>query len=579
MQFSDMATNEIASCCNICLTRDLNKLTEEYCPQCEEALCGDCIHHHKISKSTKSHQTISLEKYNKLPSFIKQIKHNCEEHDCFLEFYCKCHDSLCCKRCLISSHKECKETIFIEDFLTPSTGYHSVALENIEKALKDLETNICSAIKDRKRNLTELREERQKISEQIKEKRQEINTCLDNLEDALLENASAMENEYCLKINKMIVKLEDEKKRIDEIKKDFESVKMFASNLQIFMGTKAFQENVSTNEMNVQVLYDNGNLNNLTMECTFNDKLEELRNEIKAFGDIKVNNCDKHTSFSWKGDKSAQLYKFISGAKSIANINAKLVRKINIDVNYPSGCAILEDGNMLFLEEHENNLMKYAPNGEIRSKSRFNLISDLIGYDLAVIDSNTVAVSSGGNPPYQITVIDITCSNAEACQIIEMGGYSYGLNYHNGLFICCISEKGIHIFDRLQNKLTNVRKLHNAPLKVIDTYVTSNDHFIFHSNCYEHSVVCYDFNGQVQWIYSDSLLRKPCGITLDSYSNIYVAGFDSNNIVVISPGGKQAKELIGSSDGLSNPRAIHFDKTKNLLLIANYNNAAFLFRV
>ncbi|XP_071150336.1 transcription intermediary factor 1-beta-like [Mytilus edulis] len=208
-----MTTDEIASFCNICLTRDQNKLAEEYCPQCEEALCGDCRHHHKISKSTKSHQTISLEKYNKLPSFIKQIKHNCQEHDCFLECYCKCHDSLCCKRCLISSHKECKETIFIEDFLTPSSRYHSVALHNIEKALKDLEINICSALKDRNRNLIELREQKQKISEQIKEKRQEINTRLDNLEDALLEKASAMENEYCLKINKVIAKLEDEKKK------------------------------------------------------------------------------------------------------------------------------------------------------------------------------------------------------------------------------------------------------------------------------------------------------------------------------------------------------------------------------
>ncbi|VDI14999.1 Hypothetical predicted protein, partial [Mytilus galloprovincialis] len=484
-----------------------------------------------------------------------QIKHNCEEHDCFLEIYCKAHDSLCCKLCLISGHKECKETIFIEDFLTPPTGYQPAALDNTEKSLKDLESNICSAIKDRNRNLTELREQKQKISEQVKKKRQEINKLLDQLERELHEKASVIEKEYCQKIEEVIVKLEDEKKKIDEIKKDFESVKQFASNLQIFMGTKAFQENVSTKKMNVQVLYDNGNFNNITMECTFNDKLEELRNEIKAFGDIKVDNCDKHTSFSWKGDKSAQLYKSISGAKTIENIN---VRRI---------------------QGHTNNLLKYAPNGQIRSKSTINHQSNFIGYDLAVIDSNTVAVSGGGNPPYRIYVIDVTCSNEESRQIIEVDGYSYGLNYHNELFICCISVKGIEIFDRLQNKCTNVRKLHNAPLKSLNTYVTSNDHFIFHSNCHKHSVVCYDFDGEVQWTYSDSLLRKPCGITLDSHSNIYVVGFDSNNIVVISPNGKQAKELIGACDGLSNPRAIHFDKTKSLLLVANYNEAAFLFRV
>ncbi|XP_071149666.1 uncharacterized protein [Mytilus edulis] len=572
-----MATDEIASFCNICLTRDQNKLAEEYCPQCEEALCGDCRHHHKISKSTKSHQTISLEKYNKLPSFIKQIKHNCEEHDCFLECYCKCHDSLCCKRCLISSHKECKEIIFIEDFLTPSTGYHSVALHNIEKALKDLDTNICSAIKDRNRNLTELHEQKQKISKLIKEKRQEINTRLDNLEDALQEKASAMENEYCLKINKVIAKLEYGKKKVDKIIEDVDSVKMFASNLQIFMGTKTFQENVSTNEINVHELCDNGKLNNFTMECTFNDKLEELRNEVKVFGDIKVDNCDKHISFSWRGDKSAQLYKSTLGANSIENINVTLVRKININVNGLSGCAISEAGNIMFLHDHSNSLIKYTRNGKFISKSVINQQAKDIGYDLAVIDSDTVAVSSGGNDPQQIYLIDM--NTTKTSQVFQLGDRCYGLSYNNNSFICCTHMNGIKIYDRSHDNLTNARILPNAPGMVAYTYVTSNKNRIFHTNWRDHSVVCYELSGQVQWKYCDSILRQPFGITLDSYSNIYVAGSESNNVVVISKDGKQAKELIGANDGISNPRAMYFDKNKNILLVTNYKGYAFLFNV
>ncbi|CAC5374823.1 unnamed protein product [Mytilus coruscus] len=222
---------------------------------------------------------------------------------------------------------------FIENFLTPSIGYQSVALDNIERDLKDLEINICFALKDRNRNLTELRDPKIMIGKQIKEKRQEIKTVLDHLEEVLLEKVSAMENEYCLKIDEVIAKLEDEKKKVVEIQKDVESVKMFASNLQIFMGTKLFQENVSTNKMNVQKLYDNGNLNNFTMECTLNDKLENLIKEIKTFGNIKNDDSKKHVSFSWKVDKSAQIFKSISGAKMIENINVKLVRKINVGRN------------------------------------------------------------------------------------------------------------------------------------------------------------------------------------------------------------------------------------------------------
>ncbi|CAG2217146.1 unnamed protein product [Mytilus edulis] len=233
-----MATTEIATFCDICLIRDLNKLAEEFCPQCEEVLCGDCRNHYKISKSSKSHQTISIGKYNKLPSFIKQIKHTCEEHDCSLEFYCKSHDSLCCKLCLISGHKECKETIFIEDFLTPSSRHQSAALDNIAKDLKDLESNISYALKDRNRNLAELRLQKRVIAEQIKEKRQEINMLLNNLEEVMIEKLSATENEHCQKIEEVIEKLNKRKMIVEEIKKDVESVKMFASNLQIFMGKR-----------------------------------------------------------------------------------------------------------------------------------------------------------------------------------------------------------------------------------------------------------------------------------------------------------------------------------------------------
>ncbi|VDI49315.1 Hypothetical predicted protein [Mytilus galloprovincialis] len=134
-----MAIKESAFFCVICQCKEINKSAEEYCPQCEEALCGDCRDNHKISRLLKSHQTIFVDKYNKLPSFTKQISHNCEEHDCILDFYCKFHDSLCCKCCLISSHNGCKETIFIENFLAPSSRYQSAALDNVEKVLNDLE--------------------------------------------------------------------------------------------------------------------------------------------------------------------------------------------------------------------------------------------------------------------------------------------------------------------------------------------------------------------------------------------------------------------------------------------------------
>ncbi|CAC5408338.1 unnamed protein product [Mytilus coruscus] len=337
----DMATNESALFYDVCQNRDLNKSVKEYCPQCEDAICQECRDHDKISKLSKSHQTFSFDKYRKLSSCIMQIKHNCEEHDCFLEFYCKSHGALCCKLCLISGHKECQETIFIEEFFPPSSRHQSASLDTIVKVLKDLERNISSVIKYRNRNLTDLREQKRIIGKQFKEKRFEINTHLDNLDRLFLEKASAVEREICRKIE-------------------------------------------------------------------------------------------------------------------------------------------------------NNKFLKYEPNGKFTSESRILPDQDYFGFDFAVVGSHMVAISCGGNPPTQICLINL--KSAELHQILCLGDWSF----HNGSVICCTYDKSIQIFDRSCQNSTNVRLLPNVPNRVDETYVTSNEIGIFHSNWRDNSVVCYDFSGQEQ---------------------------------------------------------------------------------
>jgi DNA-binding beta-propeller fold protein YncE len=92
-------------------------------------------------------------------------------------------------------------------------------------------------------------------------------------------------------------------------------------------------------------------------------------------------------------------------------------------------------------------------------------------------------------------------------------------------------------------------------------------------------VVCYDFNWVKKWCYRSDLLKYPQGITVDSNSNIYVAGSKSNNVVVISPDGKRAKQLLGISDGIYSPYAICYDKDRNHLLVVNYGGSANLYEV
>jgi hypothetical protein len=67
-------------------------------------------------------------------------------------------------------------------------------------------------------------------------------------------------------------------------------------------------------------------------------------------------------------------------------------------------------------------------------------------------------------------------------------------------------------------------------------------------------------------------LKAPLGITSDSDGNLYVVGFQSNNVFLFSKDGQTCKELIPASDKISNPNIlllkVHIESGGPLTLIS-----------
>ena len=80
------------SFCGICDMRHISKPSEVWCPQCEEGLCTECIEHHSLVKLSRNHTTIPIEEYQKLPSYVLEIKEHCDEHHEKFDLYCKEHE-------------------------------------------------------------------------------------------------------------------------------------------------------------------------------------------------------------------------------------------------------------------------------------------------------------------------------------------------------------------------------------------------------------------------------------------------------------------------------------------------------
>jgi sugar lactone lactonase YvrE len=80
------------------------------------------------------------------------------------------------------------------------------------------------------------------------------------------------------------------------------------------------------------------------------------------------------------------------------------------------------------------------------------------------------------------------------------------------------------------------------------------------------------------WNFRDqNVLRKPKGIALDKNRNVYVSGMGTNNVVVLSPDGKNCRQILTKSDGLNEPYSLRINIDRSELLVCNANGPAFLF--
>lgn len=110
------------------------------------------------------------------------------------------------------------------------------------------------------------------------------------------------------------------------------------------------------------------------------------------------------------------------------------------------------------------------------------------------------------------------------------------------------------------------------------SYITCFKNKFYLTNDCNHTVTCCDNHGNVKWAYKDELnIRIPRGISVDKNGNVFVACKRSNNVTVISPDGSRAKQILDKQDGLEEPCALHYDRSTNRLLVANFMGRAFLF--
>ncbi|CAG2246607.1 unnamed protein product [Mytilus edulis] len=522
------------SLCGVCDNRQRTKSSVVWCSECDEGLCEDCKEHHRIFKETKNHETVSIVDYKKLHTEVLQTAQVCKLHNEKYELYCREHDCPCCKKC-VKSHN-------------------------------DFADNVKRLSANRKENLNSLKDKKREIEAEIKQTRTKINHHLDKLQDYLIKELMTVEQKEINKIEKLLTSLKKKEKEITEIQQNLASIKQHASELQIFLTMKDIEKDIAVGENFIQSITASDIINQVNVSCQINKSLQQISASVQKFGEIHVSYDSCDFTIQKRKNRQAQIMVALP-ARNIDNLTLTLHKRINTGLPYIRGCSMLTGDRTVFSSE-EHKIRVFNSDG---SKD-FEISKNGLAFDVVFIGDDYIAVTSGEG--IKIRIIDLNKHKLKKSFTVNTS--NYGVVYKDGHLIYCAREKGLKMISLNDNSITNVDN-NNLPYYA---YVTTFGDKLFYTNFGNDSVTCCDYHGNMIWTFSDTrVLSSPLGISVDNDGCVFVVGYDTQNVVVISPDGQRCRQLLSRDDGLKRPHVLHSDTSSNKLLVANAANDAFLYEV
>ena len=561
------------SFCGMCDSRHISKPSEVWCSDCEEGICTECLEQHSLAKPCRNHTTIPISEYRKLPSYVLEINELCNEHHEKLILYCKEHERPCCSICILENHKDCKEVTILENIIKNIKT--SNMFYEIEQSIDELIETIGKIRQNRETNASTVKEQKILIENEIRELRTKIEKHLDKLQESLMKELTETEKGITVETLKLLVALDEKQKELTEHQTNIVNIKMYASDLQAYLAVKQIDKDVETQDTCIQSIINSNSLNQNKLSYMIDNGLKTITTSIQKLGEVVVESMPCELTFVRKKDKQVQMMVAgLSPPMSVDNIQLKLKQKINIKGNLIKGCSLLPHGRIV-LSCIDTNTVSFINKEGVEL---FQIGKDKTGsrtYDTVYIkDNNCVAVSSGPGSNGCIAMIDI--ESQKVMTTISMDTGVYGMAVRGRTLYYCTETKGLKML-HLTNKYVDhiiSRKRSNVQ------YVAIYDNKLYYTGYNAHTVICRLLHGTTQWIFNDyRVLCGPLGISVDNNGNVYVVGFDSNNVVFISRDGKRHRQVLSSEDGLRNPRVLDYDKSTNRLLVVNESKSAFLFDV
>ena len=347
-------------------------------------------------KLSRSHTTIPIAEYQKLPSYVLEFKEHCNEHHEKFSLYCKEHECPCCGICILKNHSECNNVAIMEEII--KNVKISGMFHETEHLIKEMIETIGRIRKNRETNSSSVKEQKQKriIENEIQELRTKITNHLDKLQENLMTELDESEKQVTDETRELLLSLDEKQKELTEYQTNIVHIEKYASDLQTFIAVKQIDKDVETQDTCLQSLINSYSLNQTKLTYKIDTGLKNITTSIQKFAEVVVEAKPCEMVFVRRKDKQVQMMVAeLSPPMSVENIQLNLKQKINTKGRSIRGCSLLPDGSMVF-SCYMTDTVRFISKEGI---ALFQIVKDKTGantYDTVYIkDNNSVAVSSG----------------------------------------------------------------------------------------------------------------------------------------------------------------------------------------
>lgn len=562
--------------CGPCQYEDNIKGAKKWCTDCEDGYCEDCEKVHRSTKMSRNHKLISIADYKKIKDV--SLKQNCEDHGKKFDLYCITHDRALCIAC-VNQHKSCADVTPLDE--VARNAKESTAFADLEDRINGALKNIGKCIEDQESTEKHVEIQKQLITENIKEIREKINKQLNVLEIKLISDLSEKSSKCKSSLEKTLNQLNSADKKLIQLKEETQKMKKFASDVQVFLGTREMNRYVAYEIQSVKRTINAAQ--HFKIVAKFDLDISSVLNRANGMGQILLQEIPAGLQFKDAKIDQAQKQVSVSTERGFRYLHLQLKKKLEIrkttERTNVTGCIILPNGHLL-IAEGSDYLQKYTEEGD---KIR-DIIDSRPIFDLTYINSNWIAVTHFEHnyrtmKQHMIRYFSGLSSHSSYAKIINITddrriniqtkNRCWGISHQDGRLYVIVEEEGILVAD-VSGNILNTLPINTRNVK----YISTSEDIICYSDDVENSVHCCNMVGKEIWVFQQNCIIRPAGLSVGHNNDIFVVGCASNNITLIHHEGIESKTLLTAADGLNEPKSLHYDKNSKTLLVCDKMNAS-----